>query len=155
MQFAPFHNRFFSLNLTLHFLLSFPTWLFSPTRLTVFSGTVFRIGSPGFFNSEFSKLAIYRSNWVQNPLSSQHWLLLFQFVFIFSQYYNSFHSAIILLSSNFIIIFLIFFFLLLFLSFSFFLLFLFVFILLSYFFPFLIFILNLSFHFYFSDLFLF
>jgi hypothetical protein len=72
-----------------------------------------------------------------------------QFVFIFSQYSNSFHSAIILLSSNFKIIFLIFFFLLLFISFSFFLLFLFVFILLSYFFPFLIFILNLSFHFYF------
>jgi hypothetical protein len=44
-----------------------------------------------------------------------------QFVFIFSQYSNSFHSAIILLSSNFKIIFLIFFFLLLFIYFFFFL----------------------------------
>ena len=31
MQFAPFHNLFFFLNLILHFLLSLPTWLFSPT----------------------------------------------------------------------------------------------------------------------------
>jgi hypothetical protein len=47
---------------------------FSPIRLTVVSGTVFQLGSPGFSNSEFSKLAIYRSDWVQSPLSSQHWL---------------------------------------------------------------------------------
>jgi hypothetical protein len=104
---------------------------FSPTRLTVFSGTVFRIGSVDPLG--ILQLGILLQLGLYSPAN-----LGFSFSNLFlltSQYSNSFHSAIILLSSNFIIIFLIFFFLLLlFISFSFFLLFLFVFIFLSYFF---------------------
>jgi hypothetical protein len=121
--------------LILHFLLSFPTWLFSPTLLCSNSidclpRTVSQFGSvdlPGILQLGL----LLQLGTGYSP--ANFGFLLFQFVFIFSQYSNSFHSANILLSSNFKIIFLIFFFLLLFIYFSFFLLFLFVFILFSYF----------------------
>jgi hypothetical protein len=132
----------FSLNLILHFSSQLSNLAFSPTQLTVFSGTIFRIGSSGFSNSEFSTCLFTVPTWYM-LLSSQQWLLLFQFVFIFSQYSNSFHSAILLLSINFIIIFLIFFFLLFYLflfcfSFCCFYLFLFYFLIFPFLFLFLI-----------------
>jgi hypothetical protein len=133
LQLVLFHNLFFSLNLTLHFLLSCPTWLFFLFGLL--SSLV-----------QSSELANLDSPTVKSPtwyiLPSQQWLLLFQYVSIFSQYSNSFHSAIILLSINFIIIFLIFFFLLffyfcflfvVFILFSYFSIFIFIFLIYVYF----------------------